>query len=73
MPKLLQKLAVSEELSTKQPEYLKYFKRNIWQIYNGDYNGLRYMASTVDWDSLYHTDIKIYASNATDTIQNMSQ
>lgn len=52
--------------------HLPNFKRKSLQYDNGDYNSLRHMASTTDWDSLYHTDINIYTSNITDTILNIS-
>ena len=44
------------------------YQRLIWQYNSGDYESLRLNASQCNWDSLFNSDIDIYAQNITDKI-----
>ena len=41
------------------------YQRLIWQYDKGDYEAFRLNASQCDWDSLFNSDIDIYANNIT--------
>ena len=59
-------------LKFTKPKY-KSFERLIWSYDRGDYNLLREIAASSNWDAFQDTDIDSYARNVTDHIKEISK
>lgn len=51
----------------------KPFRRQIWNFNSGDYEQLRHLISSTDWESLFNEDVDLHAQNITDRILKLSK
>lgn len=59
-------------MNMAKPKY-ETFKRKIWKLENGDYDGMRDEASSFDWKTLLDNDIDKYAENVSHKIMFLSE